>query len=84
MNGRKSLEDNVLSGHNPINPSEFCELLADADRPHRKPTERWKRIAAVHAKLRGAKDGDVVRFGDGSGDWVIDGMTVRPVPEKSP
>lgn len=69
-----------MSGHDPINQDDFCELLADADRPHRKPTERWKRIAAVHAKLQGAKDGDVVKIDGEPGTWIVDGMTVRSAP----
>lgn len=47
-----------------------------------EPTPRWKRIAAVHAKQAGARDGDLVQIEGEPGTWVVDGMTVKPAPTK--
>ena len=59
-------------GDKPITPRSGDEPL----------TSRWKRIAAVHAKQTGARDGDLVRIEGEPGDWIVDGMTVKPVPPK--
>ena len=53
-----------------------------AENPEEEITLRWKRIAAVHAKQTGARDGDLVRIEGEPGDWIVDGMTVRPASPK--
>ena len=47
-----------------------------------EPDVRWKRIAAVHAKQHGARDGDFVRVEGEPGLWIVAGVTVKPAPPK--
>ena len=46
-----------MAGHGPINITEFCELMADADRPWPAHSSRWKLPPAGNRK-RGSADAD--------------------------
>ena len=49
-----------MTGHGPITPSEFCELLADADRPWPAHSSRWKLPTVPnHDRKRAGGDANV-------------------------
>lgn len=55
-----------MAGHGPINITEFCELMADADRPWPAHSSRWKAVS-ISNRRRGSSDAEPVAS-EGAGE----------------